>query len=111
MISLTNLLLYSVASFGFAYILGHSGISLPARKLLDPGGSTPNPGVAVRVLLLALIECPACLGFWTGLVSALWIFSVFPGHGWMGVIGSALFTCGSNLLLARLAGLYSIEER
>lgn len=84
-----TLLFYSIACFGLAYILGFSTITFQVRKWLAARRGAPR-------LILALIECPACLGFWTGL---------FLGLHWHDPITWALFTCGSNFILARLTGL------
>lgn len=62
--------------FGLAYIVGHSKISLPVRLLLggvDPDPMTGSPGVPAVFgrpgkFLCDLLECPACFGFWAGLV-------------------------------------------
>lgn len=51
-----QLVFYTFFAFGLSYVLGQSVISLRWRILL-----------AKRFpFLTALIECPACLGFWIG---------------------------------------------
>lgn len=76
----------------------------PNRKVKTGESFTDS----LRWWLLMLIECPACLGFWIG----LFVGMAFPGVLPTGVTGlrfaaleCALFTCGSNLLLANWAGL------
>jgi hypothetical protein len=90
-----SLLIYSFAAYGFAFIAGDSKISLPLRTWLD------RPGL--RRWFLALLECPACLGFHIG-----WI-AFATGHAPHSIVhwwGAALFTTTSNLLLARLSGIF-----
>lgn len=92
-------LLHFWSAFGFAYVVGHSHISLPFRDLLSR--------VAAARWLLILIECPACLGFWLGAVPAYFGHSLIPGLGAAALVALVvgLATCASNLLLARFAGL------
>lgn len=115
------LLVYTFCAFGLAYCLGSSKISLlyrsPLASLAKSGlqdGAKPKQmmGGAVASFFLTLIECPACTGFWIGVVFArtdigrdlitgsLWI------TGW--ILG--LWTVATNLILARLAGLTSEES-
>lgn len=82
------LIVYVVAAFGLAYIVGHSKISLPVREWIAR---------TKLAWFLELIECPACLGFWIGLVA-----SFFLGTNWF---VWALFTSGSNFLLGKFSGL------
>ena len=105
---------YSLAAFGLAYIVGHSSISLPVRMLMDPGEELKTPSQALRSFLLMLAECPACFGFWTGAVAgmlyAFGLGSWMPAHQVelprpLFVLFLALYTTGSNYLLARLAKL------
>jgi hypothetical protein len=90
-------ILYVLASFGVAFVLGYSKITLPLRTRLDILANTPidwedvklpyppSPerdritkaadrilGVFVRFpsrWFLALLECPACVAFWLGAAS------------------------------------------
>jgi hypothetical protein len=106
----TQLLIYSVACFGLAFILGQSKISLPFRLMLEPN-EMKTPAQAFRMWLLWLFECPACLGFWTGLA---WGHfgrpSVIEGEPSFVTVVTALFTCGSNFLLSALSGLLEGER-
>lgn len=79
---MTDLLVILLGAFGFAYIAGHSKITLGLRTWLGgiPGetaeGGTvrlPTPGALgpAGEWLCALLECPACLGFWTGAALSL----------------------------------------
>jgi hypothetical protein len=99
MITAVDLVIYVFVMFGLAYIVGHSVISRPLREWLAKWHTAG--------WLLTLIECPACFGFWEGVVAALLILT--PGLigdvFFMNVIAWALFTSGSNFLLAKLTGL------
>lgn len=64
--------IYILAAFGFAYIVGLSRISFPIRHVLVRIGEWAwytRP----FLWLVDLIQCPMCLGFWTGLIAA-WRF-------------------------------------
>lgn len=108
-----GLFFYTVAAFGLAYIVGHSGISLPFRMLLDPGEKLASPGDAARSFVLMLLECPACFGFWTGVFAGMLYLGVdgayYPKEGalakFLFAAGLALYTTGSNFILARLTNL------
>jgi len=122
------MIVYTVAMFGLAYIVGHSAISLPFRTWL--GGTPPKeslnvglngtanpmitPGKAGALgplgdFLCALIECPACFGFWCGLLLGF-VGLIFPPaelelvhHTWPVMLGC--YTAGSNFALSRLTRL------
>lgn len=105
-----QLLIYSVAAFGFAFIAGFSKISFPIRNWIDPGKFTTSVG-AIRALLVMLIECPPCLGFWTGIVaSAVLELRVFQIPTWQWIVLLALYTSGSNFILGRVTGLIPKAE-
>lgn len=93
-----ELILYTLACFGLAYVIGYSKISLPFRLVLEP----ENDRQVFRAWVTMLIECPACLGFWFGLAYGAFTMNTFdfPLPGWAGVIGLALYTCAANFLLA-----------
>lgn len=101
---MNDLLPYLLAAFGLAYIVGHAKISLVPRLLL--GGSLhAEPPVkplvpVVGPFLVDLAECPACFGFWVGLVYALAVGGGFGDALWLGCL-----TSGSNFLLGRLTKL------
>lgn len=79
------LFIYTIAALGFVYIVGHSVASKAIREWLYD-----------RVpVLVALLECPACLGFWIGLVSGL--LGIVPLHPLL----LALYTSGAMLALGR----------
>ncbi len=119
----TKLFIYLLASFGFAAVLGHSAITVRFRRWL--GGVpeqtlTDEKGNHLRVLpripgalgpfgdfLCELIECPMCLGWWTGVLSAHVVLVVDGPFvvqlWWWLVVG--FFTSASNFILARLTNL------
>lgn len=108
-----GLFFYAIAAFGLAYIVGHSVISLPIRMAIDPGQELRGPADAARAWILLLAECPACFGFWTGLFAGMLYAALdgphYPREGalakLMWAVGLALFTTGSNFVLARLTNL------
>lgn len=108
-----GLLFYTVAAFGLAYIVGHSAISLPFRMAVDPGPDVTTPSRVFWAWFLMLIECPACFGFWTGLFAGMLYAAIdgplYPQEGALAkmlwAVGLALYTTGSNFVLARLTSL------
>jgi hypothetical protein len=93
---------YLLAAFGFSYIVGHSKISRPVRLALwDVGDHSP----ILRYVVL-LMECPACLGFWIGLITGIVAVFAFDQHGFIPVALS-LITTAANFLLGRMTGLIS----
>jgi len=96
-----NLFFYTITVFGFCYAVGHSKISLRPREIL----SRRQPGI----FLVELAECPACLGFWLGLILGIFfpsILSSFNGDlpNITIPIVLAFYTCGTGFLLGRLTG-------
>jgi hypothetical protein len=104
-IDFTLLAYYLLFAFGLAYVLGHSVISLPAREwLADVASIAP----ATR-WLLALIECPACCGWWIGLFTGLGYWGAIDATAVGYAIGLAFVTTGSNFLLGRASGLMPLS--
>lgn len=109
-------ILFVLASFGFAFVVGYSKISLPLREWLAHISSLDliaNPTwakVSTR-WLLALLECPACVSFWLGFFATILaptsIVSDTP------ILLSALFlglaNCGAVLALGMVTGLIKTE--
>lgn len=103
-----DFLFFSLASFGFAYIVGHSAISLPFRMRIDPNrGNTVRPWHRTRTWFLTLLECPACLGFWQGLLYGALARPAWNPYPWYVL---ALITCATNLYLAKITGLMDEES-
>ncbi len=100
-----GLVFYVFSMFGLAYIVGHAAISRPIREWIAEIGFTGGSPIiaALARLVLALIECPACFGFWSGVVMTL-IGSV-PFDVRFSAIAWALFTSGTNYVIARITGL------
>lgn len=93
----TSLSLHFSAAFGVAFVLGWSEISLPWRLMLARSGWLGR-------WLVALLECPACIGFHLGWAS-LWLgMTQLPIEVRYGLL-LAFATAASNLVLARIAGL------
>lgn len=94
--------------FGASYIVGHSKISLTWRIIL--GGHVGSPEFQVLSLkplipvvgpwLVELLECPACFGFWIGLIFALMGRATFSL-----CLLTAFAVAGSNFILGRLTRL------
>lgn len=101
---MTELVTYLLAAFGLAYIAGHSKISITPRLILG-GSKTIEPPIPPLIpgfgpFVVDLIECPACLGFWEGLVYGWVMRGQFLDGLWLGCV-----TSGSNFLLGRLTNL------
>lgn len=97
------LVIYTVAVFGLAYVIGHAEVTRALRETLHDG---PGPLPRTRRLVVVLMECPACLGFWLGLGFGLWA----PPLAAVSPLSLAFYTCGSNLLLARYVGIMRITD-
>lgn len=93
------LVLHVFAAFGFAYIMGYAKITLAGREWLTECGFIGRWAVA-------LLECPACLGFWFGFFATI----LKSGIGdepllRLTAVHLGFFTCGTNFILARVTGL------
>lgn len=115
MIYFTALVVYTFAAFGLAYTISDAVITRAIREWLwrvlisheafvkakEKGEEPPVP------FLLQLIECPACLGFWIGLLVGLGFGLYVPGNTPPGgvAIVLAFYTTGTNFMLARYTGL------
>lgn len=99
-----DLLVYMVAAFGFAYIVGRSRISYPIRLAVNLIGSWPNPVWRPLRWFVILIECPACLGFWIGGAAAYrFDVSLIGLNAISSAVIAGCFTSASNLLFYALA--------
>lgn len=96
---MTALFIFFAAHFGFAYIVGHSKLSFPFRAAFVGDGKS-----TLRQWIVALVECPACLGFWTGAFSGAfaWPIALSTDFGSVGfrVFVSALAVSAVNFVLA-----------
>lgn len=94
-----TLILYFLAALGFAFVVGHSDISYGFRRVLNNAGGLAK-------WLLKLLECVGCTGFWTGVAWAIVTHSQFFVDSRIAdAVLFGLATSGSNLILARIAGL------
>lgn len=115
------LALYFLAAFGLAFIVGQSKISHPFRVLI--GGAKEDDGIDfydsksqlnvpmpplipyLGPFLVSLAECPGCLGFWIGLVSAstIWDLAALPDiHPLVKCVLFSQATAGSSFILNRI---------
>lgn len=90
---------YTLSAFGLWYIVGASVISYPLRHTLR---RIADSGMPVYGLLLDLVQCPACFGFWIGLAAGFTRWSPMLDHD---PLMLALYTSATNLLLGTLSGL------
>ncbi len=103
-----SLALYFLAAFGAAYIVGHSVISAPIRSFV--GGPIDKPR-AYFGLVVALVECPACLGTWIGLaVGGLHPDLFLQSSSVTGALVAACATAGVNFIAGSMTGLMPGEE-
>ena len=98
MVEAIRLFVYCFAALGFAYVLGFSKISKPIREVLAKSPAT--------MILVMLFECPACLGFWTGVCAVAFRFAPIEIAATIwNCVFFGLFTAGINLFLALRSGL------
>lgn len=96
-------LVYAFAAFGFAYIMGMAKVSFPIRSLLlrlsQWAWYTRPFG-----WLVDLLQCPMCLGFWTGVVAAVrFDVSLVGLNAVSSAVVAGCVTAGTNALLFSLA--------
>jgi hypothetical protein len=121
-------IVYTLAAFGFAFIIGFSKISLPFRQWLSnnieqqdcPVGEACTrlelrPAQRICRWLLALLECPACLGFWTGLLCTVVghlglaaAFGLFGWPLWLAAFFLALYTSATNFIIGAITRLIEV---
>lgn len=91
------LFVYTLAAFGLAYVVGHAEITDGIRNWLD------ERGPPIVQFFVALVECPACFGWWTGTVVAVYL--ALSGYPTEGVILAPFYTAATNFILGRVTGL------
>lgn len=120
-------LLYVFASFGLAFVLGYSKISLPFRQWLSHASflrldddkietanaiGYPKPIRFAARWFLSLLECPACLAFWFG-AGAIFtpIADMIPMNTpiWIAAFMLGFANCGAVLALGLLTKLIRTE--
>jgi len=75
-----------LAAYGLAWVLSASKITFGLRELLDDRGFDWT---------VALMECPGCVGFWTGLIYGACTMPLPDPR----VLIYAFAVCASNMLL------------
>lgn len=99
-------ILYCLLAFGVAYAVGQSTISLPFRKAIEPDGRHSQLYV-MRTFFLLLIECPACLGFWLGMMFeaciTVQLFELIEAPGLWHTLLYGTVTMSTNHFLGRLS--------
>lgn len=93
-----SLLIWFLLAFGFCYTVGHARVSLGVRTWMS--------GFPRLTWFLLLIECPACLGFWVGLVGGLLLPMLPPApfQGWLAAPALGFATCAVGYILGRATG-------
>lgn len=96
-----QLLVFTLAVFGVAYVLGYAKITFQLRSKLD------RPGF--RKWLLDLLECVACTSWWMGNFAFLAGIAPEIFYTWrslvVGQMVCAFYCCASSLILAKFTGL------
>lgn len=97
-----SLVVYCACVLAVTFVIGHSHLTFRPRQWLAARG------VVGRWTVMGL-QCPGCLGFWLGVLAAL--FGLYPlealaGNAlWSALLWAGLFTSGANLVLSGLANL------
>ncbi len=94
---MVDLLTWTIAAFALSWVIADAKISLPFRNALD---TLKQKRVFGAGALLMLVECVACSGAHVGWIGQL--LGVAPFKSWW---MAGLYTCGSNLLLAKWLGM------
>jgi hypothetical protein len=103
--TLLDLVVYCLTAFGFWWITGRSRASLGLREWAAKRGASGE-------LIVEMLECPGCLGFWIGvgpgfaldLIKPESIFGRTVYFGLAVAVVCGCFTTASNLLLFSLVG-------
>lgn len=102
------LIVYLLAAWGFAYVVGHSTISHPFRLFI--GGDEDIPPLIPHLgpFLMTLVECPPCLGTWVGFGVGPWLWPLLGlpvAHWTVASFTIGMLTAGSNFILSRVTRL------
>jgi hypothetical protein len=106
MILALNTFAYLMIVWGIYYAIGDSRISQPLRQAMK------DQDHFIYQFVLELIECPACVGFWLGLIAGglIWSqFETFPKLAQAIYLG--LFTLGVNSWLMVIWAKITFEYR
>ncbi len=105
---MVQLVFYTLAAFGLAYVIGHS----IATKAIREGLFTLGAPLPPLRWLVWLVECPACFGFWIGWFTGLWFAWESPlGRQLLAAFAIACYTAGTNFVLGKLTGLMQPEVK
>lgn len=126
-----GIVIFAFAAFGLAYVIGYSKITLEIREWLaepveylntkvtdahGPGleqGTAYRPPLLAARWLLALMECPACLGWHIGFWASI-VIERQANSGFLNALLNALlfafFITGTNYILGRYTGLIKDDE-
>jgi len=96
-----------LVAFGLCYTVGHAKVSLGVRERLAAVALAYKSGKLEA--FIALIECPACLGFWLGLAGGwFWPWLIPAGYPqWASAPLLGFATSASGYLLGRATGWIS----
>ena len=90
---------FQLTVFGLAWIVGHSKLTQAPRETIASWGRM-GMRAGFAGFFLNLIECPACLSFWLGLITAgAYAFSFWAS------LAVGIFAAGCSFILARITGL------
>jgi len=94
-------LVYFAAAFGLSFVVGFSALTQPGRDLLAFSENVSSK------LMCKLLECPGCLGFWTGFCLGVVEFvpDIFGKSRLVFAVALGFATCGVNMVLAAACGL------
>lgn len=104
------LFVWTFATFGFAYIVGHAAISQPIRDWLLDVDEARTVRRALCVIFVTMIECPVCLSTWVGLIGGGLIVHFEPWSPLVSSlipIGLACYTAGTSFILGKTTKLIS----
>lgn len=90
-----DFIFWILSAFGLAYVLGHSLITAGLRGFIFRKGRLPGRW------FVWLLECPACVGFWTAIILAWVRHQREPGI----LIQSGLVLVATNYIFSRLTKL------
>jgi hypothetical protein len=94
---MASLIAHSLFALGLWYVIGVASITYRPRTWLR------SQRRRICDLLLELLQCPACCGFWIGLGCGL---AQWPFRSLMhDAVALAFYTCASNLVLGTLLNL------
>jgi hypothetical protein len=92
------LLEFAILVWGVTYVVTQSALLTPARIALVAGARIASVGFAI--LVVELVYCRACVGFWAGVVLSLVGIAPFEGAPWVWpAVESGFTACGMMALV------------